>query len=769
MAHEWNVNIHYDARLAACVPARAAAVPAVTRSVRPAPGTPVNLSHDRGAAWQSAGVAIDDFPRQLASTRRFTLGVPRAVTVSRDGGRVLFLRTRGGEDPVTCLWRLDLADGGGNGGGGRERLVADPAASWNSGPGDLPEAERVRRERERERAAGIVAYSADAECRTVVFALDGRVWALRVGDDPGEPAGVPELVPATGAATDPRIDPTGQRVAYVTGGALHVTELADGTGRLLAAPEHEDVSYGLAEHVAAESMHRFRGYWWAPEGQRLLAARVDNSPVQRWWIADPADPARPPRAVRYPAAGTANADVTLHVLRLDGSRTEVSWDRGAYEYVTAAEWDYQGPLLSVQSRDQRTVMVLAADAVTGQTTLLHAEHDDAWVELAPGTPARTSGGALVTVSDRDGSRRLVVGGAAVTPDGLHVGWVRGTDGEAVYFTATDERDPTERHLWRYHPGQGLSRCSADPGGHDGAAAGGTVVVLSLTEEGSGAAVAWRDGTRAAIASLGAEPLAKPRITWLALGASELRAALLLPSWYRPGTRLPVLMSPYGGPAMQRVVRARDARFCEDQWFAEQGFAVLVADGRGTPGRGPDWSKAVFGDTLSAPLDDQVDALDAVCAQFPDLDRGRVGIRGWSYGGALAAIAVIRRPDVFHAAVSGAAPHDQRLYDTHWRERFLGLPQQNPERYDRSSTMAGAARLTRPLLLIHGMADDNVVVAHTLRMSAALLAAGRPHQVLPLSGATHMPADADTVSQLLRLQLAFLAESLGVARPDPAAP
>ena len=705
-------------------------------------------------------MAIDDFPRQLASTKYFTLGIPRAVTVSRDGGRMLFLRTRGGEDPVTCLWRLDLADGG----GARERLLADPAAPWNFGPGDVPEAERVRRERERELAAGIVAYSADASCQTVVFALEGRLWVLRVGDDPREPGRVPEPVPAVGAAMDPRIDPTGQRVAYVADGALHVTELADGTGRLLAAPEGDDISYGLAEHAAAESMGRYRGYWWAPDGQRLLAARVDNSPVQRWWITDPVEPERPPRAVRYPAAGTANADVTLHVLRLDGSRTEVTWDRGAYEYLTAVEWDSHGPLLSVQSRDQRTVLVLAADPGTGQTTVLHTERDDAWVQLAPGTPARTSAGDLVTVSDRDGSRRLVVGGAAVTPDGLHVDAVSGTDGAAVYFTATDERDPTERHLWRYERVQGLSRCSAAPGVHDGEAAGGTAVVLSRTEDGAAGVVAWRDGTRAALASLEAEPSLKPRITWLTLGPRELRAALLLPSWYRPGTRLPVLLSPYGGPAMQRVVRVRDAAFCEDQWFAEQGFAVLVTDGRGTPGRGPQWSKTVFGDTLSAPLDDQVDALDAISASFPDLDRGRVGIHGWSYGGALAAIAVIRRPDVFHAAVSGAAPHDQRLYDTHWRERFLGLPQQNPEGYERSSTMTEAASLTRPLLLIHGMADDNVVVAHTLRMSAALLAAGRPHQVLPLSATTHMPTDADTVSQLLRHEPAFLAESLGVARP-----
>jgi dipeptidyl-peptidase-4 len=221
------------------------------------------------------------------------------------------------------------------------------------------------------------------------------------------------------------------------------------------------------------------------------------------------------------------------------------------------------------------------------------------------------------------------------------------------------------------------------------------------------------------------------------------------------------MSPYGGAALQRVVRVRNSFFCEEQWFAECGFAVVVSDGRGTPGRGPAWEKTIFGDTLSVVLEDQVDALHALAARFPDLDLSRVGIRGWSFGGALAATAVIRRPDVFHAAISGAAPHDQRLYDTHWRERFLGRPEENPEAYARCSPVTGAADLTRPLLLIHGMADDNVVVAHTLRMSSALLAAGRPHRVLPLSGATHMPTDENTVSQLLRQELDFLTEALGL--------
>jgi dipeptidyl-peptidase-4 len=168
---------------------------------------------------------------------------------------------------------------------------------------------------------------------------------------------------------------------------------------------------------------------------------------------------------------------------------------------------------------------------------------------------------------------------------------------------------------------------------------------------------------------------------------------------------------------------------------------------------------VHGDTLTAVIEDQVTALHAAAEHCPDLDLSRVGIRGWSYGGTLAAAAVIRRPDVFHAAIAGAAPSDQRLYDTHWRERFLGHPDQQPENYARSSPITDAAALRRPLLLIHGLADDNVVAAHTLRMSAALLAAGRPHRVLPLPGATHMPTDEQAVAHLLTYQLDFLRETL----------
>lgn len=694
------------------------------------------------------------FPGQFARTQRFSLGVPRAFTVSPDGARVLFLRTRGGEDRDSCLWLWQ---------DGTELLLAGPEL-MAAGTGDLPEAERIRRERARERATGVVGYATDAAVRTAAFALDGQLWVV------GTDGSAPRPVPTAGPVVDPRPDPAGRRVAYVTGGALHVVDLTDGTDRRLAAPQgpaDAEVTYGLAEHVAAESMGRHRGYWWAPDGTRLLVARVDTAPVGRWFLSDPAQPQLPPREIAYPAAGTANADVTLWIVGLDGRRTEVEWDRDAFEYLAAALWDAHGPLITLQSRDQRNLDVYEVDPDTGRTAHVHLRRDKHWVELVPGTPARLACGSPVLSRERDGTRELRVHGAS-TPPGLQLRAVLGVDGQRVLFSASEE--PTEVHVWRYAPDGGFVRLSEGPGVHTAAFGGPVVVLHSHTMDGHTVTV-LRDGEPVGhIASLAATPRLTPRITWLRAGEREVRTALLLPTGHAPGSRkLPVLLAPYSGPGLQLATRARHWWLCEAQWFAEAGFAVVVADGRGTPGRGPAWEKAVRGDTLDPVIEDQVAALHAAAEHCrrpgsgPDpgveLDLDRVAIRGWSYGGSLAAAAVMRRPDVFHAGVAGAPVTDQRLYDTHWKERFLGHPDQEPENYRRSSPIGDAAALRRPLLLVHGLADDNAVVAHTLRLSAALLAAGRPHQVLPLSGSTHMPTDETTVANLLRHQLEFLRTAL----------
>ncbi|MGH3328053.1 MAG: prolyl oligopeptidase family serine peptidase [Streptomycetales bacterium] len=695
----------------------------------------------------------DAFPRQAARTQSFTLGVPRSFTVTED--RVAFLRAPSATDRSTGLWVLDLASG-------TERRVADPREILAGEEEHLSPQERALRERRREGAGGIVGYAADRTARLAAFALSGRLYVAELtgsGD-----AGTLRRLETPTPVVDPRPDPTGRMIAYVHAGALRAV-CADGTGdRALVEPDRPGVTWGLAEFVAAEEMGRSRAYWWAPGGERLLVARVDDTAVARWYIADPADPATPPAEIAYPAAGTANAEVTLALVGLDLSRVPVHWDAGAFPYLAAVHWSEGGPpLLAVQSRDQRVMRLLTVDTATGQTAVLHDDADPAWVDIVPGVPAWTPDGRLVQVSARRGAHRLVVGGRELTDASLQVRAVVAVADEDVLVTASRD-DPAEIHVARVGA-HGVEWLTDAPGVHSAARAGDVTVAATATLDRFGPAVRvlrraeGRDREIAAIASYAATPDITPHVTLLRAGERELRTALLLPSWHEPGSgSLPVLLDPYGGPHAQRVVAARNA-YLTPQWFADQGFAVLVADGRGTPGRGPEWERTVAFDLAGVPLQDQVDALHAVAETHPDLDLARVAIRGWSFGGYLAALAVLRRPDVFHAAIAGAPVTDMRLYDTHYTERYLGMPQERPEVYAANSLLADAGKLERPLLLIHGLADDNVVAAHTLRLSSALLAAGRPHTLLPLSGVTHMTPQEVVAENLLLLQAEFLHRAL----------
>ena len=227
--------------------------------------------------------------------------------------------------------------------------------------------------------------------------------------------------------------------------------------------------------------------------------------------------------------------------------------------------------------------------------------------------------------------------------------------------------------------------------------------------------------------------------------------------------LPVLFAPYGGPGAQQVMRARDG-YRLSQWFADQGFAVVVADGRGTPARGQAWEDAIWLDKAGPALEDQVAIIDDVKQRYPQLDFDRVAIHGWSFGGFLTALAVLRRPDVFQVGVAGAPVTDFRMYDTHWAERYLGHPSEHPEAYDRCTLMREAPNLQRPLLLVHGLADDNVLPAHTFRLSEALTAAGKVHGVLPLRGTSHMISDPQIAVNLRLIELRFIRDALGIDTP-----
>ncbi|MFP4148853.1 MAG: prolyl oligopeptidase family serine peptidase [Nitriliruptoraceae bacterium] len=736
----------------------------------------------------------DSYPRRQARSRRFSLGVPRAFTcvLRPEGPVVLFLRSDTGDDPVTHLWRHDPATG-------RTTKLLD-AHALTPGTTALSEEERALRERTREQSQGVVAYATDAAARVVACTLNGQLHTVEVA------TGTVVHHPTETAVLDPRPAPDGHAVAFHAAGGLHLLELPDGPagpGRIRQLVAEPEVAWGRAEFVAAEEMGRTRGFWWSPDSTRLAVARVDERSVARWTLADPAQPAEPARSHRYPAAGTANAEVQLWVLDLaDLSRNRVPWSEGADGYLATVAWA-DGPLtLLTQSRDQRSAEVLTVEPGTGVVTRVRTLTDPAWVEPVPGMPA-WAGDRLVTVEDRadrgpEGSRAVCVDGVPVSPAGLQVRELLATDvvGSRVEvdLLASPADEPARidpYHLHVHADGEvevdaptaqeaaGVRRrfLGRAVEGCERAEAPWVEVAAVLGQGRPTVVVGWRQVDAQGQEHLRVDPLevrmldpglaARPRL--LRLGERRLQAALLLPSDDDGQAPLPVLLDPYGGPHAQRVL-ATDAAFWTSQWLADQGFAVLVVDGRGTPGRGPAFERAVQGDLAGPVLADQLDALDAAARLEPRLDLTRVAIRGWSFGGTLAALAVLRRPDRIRAAVAGAPVTDWHLYDTHYTERYLGHPEASPQAYARSSLVdaAGALPGAAPwpdeapprLLLIHGLADDNVVVAHTLRLSAALLADGRDHQVLPLSGVTHMTPQEVVAERLLATQVRFLHDALG---------
>ena len=653
---------------------------------------------------------------------------------------------------------------------------------------------------------------------------------------------------------NPRIAPDGEHVLYTTGSYLMLVDIGGELGDRITAvygvsvededgnPAENTWKIGLAEFVAGEEMDRYDGFWWAPDSQHVLFESFDTADEPTWHISDPADPEKPAAGRRYPRALTRNADVYLTVITLafDGDgryagitgNADVDWDREAYEYVAAVNWRRgHDPLVLVQNRrqtrDQVLEVAVAADgAALGATRVLEEHANEQWIDLIHGTPAYTPDGRLVCpLNDMAAdTNRLTVDGRPFTPAGWNVRAVLDvTDDDVLAVVQCAPEIATEvPDAWA---GSGAaSDAESLFGGHDARSFdvvsidyNGTITPVT-TDPGQwtasrgerGIVVSGRDmrsaraqmrhilGEQSAtISSTAAEPGFAPNVTFTRLGEHQLYTAIIAPSPSSPyahADKLPVLMKPYGGPGFQQVV-ASQSFYWEGQWWADQGFLVVTADGRGTTGRGPAWDREIFEDMKDVTLADQIEAVNALpeavarlnadaespAAQLaasdqadaenrppvlratsrqreaipaPDLDK--VCMIGWSYGGFLSALAVLDAPDVFKAACAGAPPTDWTLYDTHYTERYLGL---DPDVYRRNGIVQDAPGLVRPLMLIHGFADDNVTIAHSLRLSQALMAAGRPHTFLPLTGITHMTNDETVAENLLTLQRDFLRDAL----------
>ena len=445
----------------------------------------------------------------------------------------------------------------------------------------------------------------------------------------------------------------------------------------------------------------------------------------------------------------------------------------------------------------------------GSTRVLEEHSNAYWLDLIHGTPAFTPNGRLIcAMNDMDtDTNRLAANGMPFTPAGLQVREVldvtdddvlcvvqrtpeilpesdlpflwqsNAADHDARSFDVVSIRYDGTWEPLTYAPGQWtMSRagngCVVTGRGMDDATVQMQHCMNIATTDENGTDVASM--VVAPIENHAETPGFTPNVHFTRLGERGLYTAIVLPSAsseYAHADTLPVLMKPYGGPGFQQVVESQSF-YWDAQWWADQGYIVVTADGRGTTGRGPQWDRAIYETMKSVTLEDQVDAVRALpealttlAAQenkessettIPQPDRNRVAMIGWSYGGFLSALAVLEAPETFAAACAGAPPTDWTLYDTHYTERYLGL---DPAVYERNSIIADAPQLDRPLMLIHGFADDNVTIAHSLRLSQALMAAGRKHTFLPLTGITHMTNDETVAENLLILQRDFLAEAL----------
>ncbi|HEX4611110.1 MAG TPA: prolyl oligopeptidase family serine peptidase [Urbifossiella sp.] len=745
--------------------AAASAVPA--RPPADAKGPPVDTS----------------FLKRYAETRGFLLGRPVKPKVSPDGKAVLFLRS-GPDSARQSLFEFTLASG-------QTREVLSPDAILKGAAEVLSPEEKARRERQRVSAGGFADFYLNPDGTLVLVKLGnmlyvfdraaGTIRTLKSGGD--------------GPIVDPKWSPDGKLIAYARGFDVACYDLA--TDREFAVTTGGTVvkTHGLAEFVAQEEMGRHSGFWWSPDSKSIAYAETDHTGVEQWFVADPLKPDVSPAPQYYPRPGKKNVAVRLGIKPVTGGETVwVEWDRAKYEYLARVVWagtDVGKPelIVAVQDRAQRSLVLTRVNAATGKATPLIEEKDAAWVNIPGEVPVWTAeslvwvgtgpDGLEIQRRDRDtGKLASVVVRGTENVLGL-VGAYRRVDLDLyphapAYCVSLTAPDPTQQHVRvaKVDPvpsqitplAEPWEKFTTEPGMHTatfGQLGHSAVTSTTLRQMPRTTVFDENRTARGELPSVAAEPPFQPNVTVEKVG--DYWTAVVRPRDFDPKKKYPVILDVYGGPRHLHVVQAMRS-WLVPQWLADQGFVVVAVDNRGTPARGRDWERAVYQRFGTVPLDDQVKGLHALCDKFPELDRDRVGIVGWSFGGYMAANGVLRRPDVFKAAVAGAPVTDWEDYDTHYTERYMGLLPESKAAYQEASLLPLAATLDRPLLLVHGTADDNVYYRHTLRLSDALFRAGRPFEALALPGVTHMySADPVVMERLWSRNAGFFRTHLGGPR------
>jgi len=680
------------------------------------------------------------------------------LQVSPDSARVTYLRGKAEQKDRLDLWEYNIRDG-------QTRLLVDSNVLAPEGE-KLSDEEAARRERQRTAAlSGILEYSFAPSGKALLFPLSGKLYYLELDPDDSPPI---EIALGGGFVTDAEVSPSGSHVAYVRDQNLFVFDIASRQETALTRDGGGPIKNGMAEFIAQEEMGRDKGYWWAPDGRHIAFARVDDNPVavtQRFEIAADNVTTYPQR---YPAAGQSNVLIKVGVADITGG--DVTWiDLGADPdiYLARVDWLPDGRTLAIQrqSRDQRQLDLLFADTATGNSRVVLTETSKTWIDLHDELTFLKNSQKFVWLSARTGYQHLYLydyDGQLIRPitsgewnvDDFRHRAIKGIDekNRMIYFCAT-EKSPTERHLYR------TSLDTQDP-----------TQVVRVSQEAGLHTVIMSTDTQFYIDSFNSSTQ-PPRVRLLAAGGA-LKAALLdnaldathpdapyladnsvgeigcinaddgqrlyyrlfKPAHFDATQRYPAIVDVYGGPGVQRVLDTW-AGTSFTQILTRAGFIVFQLDNRGTAFRGVEFQAPIHGRLGDVEVADQVRGARWLASQAY-VDPGRIGVWGWSYGGYMTLMLMFKAPELFRAGVSGAPVTDWALYDTHYTERYLARPQENASGYESSSVLRYAEELQGPLLIMHGMADDNVLFLNSTKLFRRLQDLGKPFDVMVYPGAKH---------------------------------
>jgi len=706
------------------------------------------------AAFQGAARA-DDTPAKALTIERIwgdpalSGPAPRALRFAPDGQSVTFLKPKDSNARVLDLWAADL-------GSGEQRLLLD-GAKLGGDETALSEAEKARRERRRISESGVVEYSWDAVGKRILAPVAGDLYLA----DPATGA-VTRLTSSEADEVDAKLSPKGAYASYTRDQNLYLALTATGEERAVTTDGAGPISYGVAEFIAQEELSRFSGTWWSPNEAKLVFAKVDESGVPLITRADiGADGRTTTVQQRYPAAGEPNARVELRILDVaSGAQIPVDLGQDPDVYVARVNWDKDGEAFYVQrlSRDQKRLDILKVDPATGRSQVILRETDDAWINLTDDFTALKSGGFLWT-SERSGFRHIYHYDAngrllrQVTRGDWPVRAIAGVNeatGEALFLASP--ADPLQQQLFsaNYKRGGRLKQITTGDGvwsatvNADGSAFLGAYSDPQTPPRtglygANGARLRWVE-ENALDADHPFAPFAA-RYPLPEFGAIKgpsgdtLYTRILKPVGFDPDRRYPAILFVYGGPTRQVVEKSWGSVSNVMRLMQERGYVVFSIDNRGTPDRGRNFERAIAGELGRVEVEDQLAGV-AWLKQQPFVDSERIGVWGWSYGGFMTLALTLRAPETFAAGASFAPVTDWRLYDTAYTERYMGMPQGNAEGYANADLTKLAGQLQAPLLLAHGLADDNVVFANSAAMMAALQGAGVQFETLVYPGQKH---------------------------------